>query len=460
MEWTVPSGVYRINLSINSNLTTGWIRYDDVEMVDITDIKGLDTRISTAESSITQLSTSITSKVDVNGVISTIQQNADAVKIAFNKINSAKVTIDTAGLHVSGGSIDGVTITSTASNSKLTINGASVVGTTNGVKGIALGWNSLAFYDGNGNGALSGGINTSYLDNNPAKVGISFGTTQNYISFGKQTSDGSSISPDFYINYNANPSGYLEKFIMYGDLNMAGNCINNVGKFYGDAYFRGGTINFNPYDAGNGLKITNGSTISYQNIDVNGHYLYGVDRIYCNTISSTQSNGNVILNGNLSGPFNGQLDFNRWNSNRACFYAGDNDSSHFGTVHVGDFYSHGSKNRAVKTESYGVRALNAYEMTESYFGDMKRNQIVNGMCIINIDPMFLETVTANMQYEVFVSPYGNGNVWVEPTEMYPTYFIVRGSADIPFVWELKVKQRGYEYDRLKEVDMPTLDQAS
>jgi hypothetical protein len=198
-------------------------------MLDISDIDGLDTRISTAESSITQLSTSITSKVDVNGVISTIQQNADAVQYAFNNINSAKVTIDTTGLHVTGGSIDGATITSTASNSKLTINGASVVGTTNGVKGIALGWNSLTFYDGTGNGALSGGINTSHLTSDSSKVGISFGTTQNYISFGKETADGSSNNGDFYINYGANPNGVLEKFIFSGNFNMDGYGIYNAG---------------------------------------------------------------------------------------------------------------------------------------------------------------------------------------------------------------------------------------
>ncbi|KRU10750.1 hypothetical protein CP6013_04042 [Clostridium pasteurianum DSM 525 = ATCC 6013] len=84
IEWTVPGGVYRITLSINSDLTTGWIRYDDLEMVDITDINGLDSRISTAESSITQLSTSITSKVDVDGVKSTIKQSAGEVQTAFN----------------------------------------------------------------------------------------------------------------------------------------------------------------------------------------------------------------------------------------------------------------------------------------------------------------------------------------------------------------------------------------
>ncbi|UZW13182.1 phage tail protein [Clostridium pasteurianum] len=99
IEWTIPGGVYRITLSINSDLTAGWIRYDDLEMVDITDIDGLDSRISTAESSITQLSTSITSKVDVNGVKSTIKQSSSEVLTAFNGI-TGKVTIKNGNLEL------------------------------------------------------------------------------------------------------------------------------------------------------------------------------------------------------------------------------------------------------------------------------------------------------------------------------------------------------------------------
>lgn len=48
-------------------------------------------------SSITQLSNQIATKVDVNGVLSTIQQNPNSIQIGFNKISNA-LTIDSTGI--------------------------------------------------------------------------------------------------------------------------------------------------------------------------------------------------------------------------------------------------------------------------------------------------------------------------------------------------------------------------
>jgi hypothetical protein len=49
---------------------------------------GLGTRLSSAESSITQHANQIATKVDVNGVKSTIQQNPESVRIGFNGISN------------------------------------------------------------------------------------------------------------------------------------------------------------------------------------------------------------------------------------------------------------------------------------------------------------------------------------------------------------------------------------
>lgn len=49
------------------------------------------------QSSITQLSNQIATKVDVNGVLSTIQQNPNSIQIGFNKISNA-LTIDSTGM--------------------------------------------------------------------------------------------------------------------------------------------------------------------------------------------------------------------------------------------------------------------------------------------------------------------------------------------------------------------------
>gem|GEM_PF-867707 len=113
----------------------------------------------------------------------------------------------------------------------------------------------------------------------------------------------------------------------------------------------------------------------------------------------------------------------------------------------------GGKNRVVRTVHYGTRALGAYETAEPCFGDIGRNKLMNGQRTINIDNIFIETVNTNIQYEVKTWAYGCGNVWVETEEMYPNYFIVHGSADIEFGYEIIAKQLGYESDRLEIVNM-------
>lgn len=110
----------------------------------------------------------------------------------------------------------------------------------------------------------------------------------------------------------------------------------------------------------------------------------------------------------------------------------------------------GSKNRVVDTEHYGKVRMNAYETTECYFADIGRGKLVDGKYIIRMDKKFLETVNTNIPYEVRTWAYGNGNVWVEPSDMYPQYVIVKGTNDIEFGYEVIAKQRGYEDNRMEE----------
>ncbi|MBU5254192.1 phage tail protein [Lysinibacillus capsici] len=114
---------------------------------------------------------------------------------------------------------------------------------------------------------------------------------------------------------------------------------------------------------------------------------------------------------------------------------------------VGDFSVSGSKNAKVAT-SLGYVNVSAYETAEYYFGDMGRGEVVEGQCIIEIESLFKETVNTNIEYEVFLTPYGRGVIYVDPDDMTPDYFIVRGD-DIPFAYEIKAKRLGYEDVRLE-----------
>ncbi|MFD1203749.1 phage tail protein [Sporosarcina contaminans] len=113
----------------------------------------------------------------------------------------------------------------------------------------------------------------------------------------------------------------------------------------------------------------------------------------------------------------------------------------------GDFNVIGAKNASVPT-SIGMVNVSAYETAEYYFGDIGRGEVVNGECIIDIESLFAETVNTEIQYEVFLTPYGPGQIYVDPESMTADSFIVKGD-DIPFAYEIKAKRRGYEDVRLE-----------
>ena len=111
----------------------------------------------------------------------------------------------------------------------------------------------------------------------------------------------------------------------------------------------------------------------------------------------------------------------------------------------------GSKNSIVKT-SQGTVAINAYETAEYYFGDIGEGQTnSNGVAYVGIEKLFNETVNTSIPYQVFITAYGPGNVWVEQRKQ--DRFMVRSSQpNIKFGWEIKAKRKGYEHTRLQNVD--------
>ena len=116
-----------------------------------------------------------------------------------------------------------------------------------------------------------------------------------------------------------------------------------------------------------------------------------------------------------------------------------------------EFYNltvNNAKHRAVQTKSYGRRLLDAYETAEPYFGDLGLGQVgEDGSCIVDIDPVFAETVSLN-EYMVYLQAEGPGELYVE--EKCQDRFVVRGSAGLKFSYELKAKQKGFENTRLEE----------
>ena len=108
----------------------------------------------------------------------------------------------------------------------------------------------------------------------------------------------------------------------------------------------------------------------------------------------------------------------------------------------------GTKNRIVKTKDYGEVALNAYETTTPYFGDIGSAKLdENGICYVELDKIFLETVVTDMEYCVFLQKEGPGDLWVANKQK--TYFEINGTPNLKFSWEVKARQLGYEKNRLE-----------
>lgn len=108
----------------------------------------------------------------------------------------------------------------------------------------------------------------------------------------------------------------------------------------------------------------------------------------------------------------------------------------------------GTKNCVQDTENFGKRLINAYETADYYFGDIGESKLENGECVVFIDDVFKEIINLDYEYQVFLTKYGRGDIWV--AERNKDCFVVQGENDISFGWEIKGKRKGYETNRLEE----------
>ena len=123
-----------------------------------------------------------------------------------------------------------------------------------------------------------------------------------------------------------------------------------------------------------------------------------------------------------------------------------------GTTHAGGRLTANSKNRLLLTKHYGNRLLYCYETPSPMFGDVGSGTTdEHGECVIAIDDIFAETMRTDYEYQVFLQPCGNGSLYV--SEKHPTHFVVMGTPNLPFDWELKGRQIDFETERLEEYDV-------
>lgn len=140
----------------------------------------------------------------------------------------------------------------------------------------------------------------------------------------------------------------------------------------------------------------------------------------------------------------------------AINYKGDSAIDICGTARTADIIcngnfsvSGGTKSRLATTENYNDRLLYCYEMPSPMFGDIGEGQIdETGKCYIFLDDIFAETIDTDCTYQVFLQPYGKGECYV--TERTSSYFVVEGTENLSFGWEMKSIQRDFDTIRLEE----------
>ena len=329
------------------------------------------------QSQITQNASEISTKVSKNGVISAINQSAEAISISANKVNlNGYVTVN--GLKTAGQTvINGANIT-TGTISASRISGGTFDGDKMTIKNLNA--DSITAGTIDARNVTINGINASNITS-----GQLSGNLLGDISAAKLTSGTLSTSR-------------LDAGATSNYLSNNGSLLKKTGTFSGN------------------IQWSNGSGIS-------------------------NSNSRVVIQGNgypiqITG---GSL---------ILAFAGGTVTSSGAWTHNGSWTVTGAKSAAQDTEHYGRRRLYAYELPESYFGDIGEGEVKGGRCEIIIDPMFAETVNTELPYQVFITPYGRGQIWV--AERLPDKFIVEGD-DIKFGFEIKAKRRGFETERLEEV---------
>lgn len=169
----------------------------------------------------------------------------------------------------------------------------------------------------------------------------------------------------------------------------------------------------------------------------------------------------IVLKNNSSGPITVQTDITMHMTDESLylgsvskykFHLGKEKSSFYQPVTIGGSLSvAGTKNRIIDTENYDTRKQYCYETATPYFGDIGSGCTDNtGKCYIDINDIFSETVNTGVEYQVFLQKEGQGDIWVE--EKTDSYFVVRGTENLKFSWEIKAIQKDYEFERLEKFD--------
>ena len=239
----------------------------------------------------------------------------------------------------------------------------------------------------------------------------------------------------FYVTSN----GYMHA----ADGDIAGLKIssNSLYSQYGGTNISSNSIGSSSVNAGSSTLSTIGGSL---NMDSNGGLQWG--NYYCSTHGDNRHALSPTTTSDL-GKDNSSAWWDGWfggsvNAQWGVFSQG---------ISVGgSIWDEPSKEAVIKTKSYGKRALRCYETATPMFGDVGTGKIDDdGVCIVYLDDVFIECINTEVEYAVFLQPYGKGECYVANIDK--SYFIVNGEPGLRFAWEIKCNQIANNGKRLEEV---------
>ncbi len=202
-------------------------------------------------------------------------------------------------------------------------------------------------------------------------------------------------------------------------------------------------------DEGNG-------TDSHVGVRANGYTTadqtaYGVQGYAENTGNGTVRGGYFQANSPGTGTHYGVVGNEAAGGSGAAVYA------------AGDFAGSGAKYAVVKTGK-GHRLLGCMESPEIWFEDFGEGRLENGKAHIELDPLFLETVTINADHPMKVFVQLKDDCRGTYVKTWDTGFDVHelqgGISSASFSYRIVAKRKGYENERMRETDVgyddPTL----
>ena len=110
------------------------------------------------------------------------------------------------------------------------------------------------------------------------------------------------------------------------------------------------------------------------------------------------------------------------------------------TVNCQTLHAWGSKNRIVPS-SLGNIKMAAFETPEPSFADSGSGKLdKNGLCLIELDPLYSDTLEQSKTLRWIVTPTSQGEAWIEKRD---GCAMVHGTAGLDFDWMCIGAQRGY-----------------